>query len=406
MRHRTFTTVLALFAASVIVEYAQPGLRYLKYLIPVVALLLAAITPAPAAPELAAATRSFTRLLWVTVAAIAISALVALYDQELTARFVAETFFVLAPLVAARVVFPYADPVRLERYVDLLFASVVAAYAISSGPAALAMLRDPAAMALALFTSISDAESGLSFVFGLFCLFYLVRGRRRASLLAFVFVVLSIKRIAIAGTLAAALAYLALGAIKLDVHRHRRAIAVALVAVNAGILALTYFLSQGTFDRAIREYTGLSTDWVTMGRAELYELIFAKLPITPLGHGLGSTTVLLERHGMTAINAHSDLLKYAVEVGPIVASAWLYTFYKLAARSLPTLVLAAYLNVLLVTDNVSIYVDVMFTFYVLFGVLAVVRSPATPPHRNRDQDERDRESHRESEPGELAPLGA
>ena len=136
--HSTFAIVLALFVASIIVEYLRPEWRYVKYLLPVAACALAAITPAQPAPWLHGARDYFTTLLWVTAGGIAVSLLAALFEQSASTRLLEETYFILTPLAVARVMFPYLDRERLDRYIGYMFAGIVAAYVLDSGHAALA----------------------------------------------------------------------------------------------------------------------------------------------------------------------------------------------------------------------------------------------------------------------------
>jgi hypothetical protein len=107
-----------------------------------------------------------------------------------------------------------------------------------------------------------------------------------------------------------------------------------------------------------------------MGRARLFSLLADRLPETPvLGAGLGRITHVLTTEGAWLTNTHSDVLKHYIELGPAMFAAWIGCFYW-ASRRRGTLALAVLMNVLFLSDNVSIYFDVMFPFYLSFAYLA------------------------------------
>ncbi len=367
-----FGTVLALFGACTILEYASPSLRYLKYATPIATLLVIASSPRarPVSPN--DRTREyFVAMLRVAVAAVLVSLIVTLFQQRATNRFAEEVYFVCGPVLVAYLIFPSLEKQRVPQYAKYLFLTFVAAYVVENGLEIVESARDPANLLVQMVTSTLASESTASFAFGLFCLYFVFEKQRSWAWAvgSFALTVLSFKRVAILGTIVAFLAYQVMRLIRLDPHRGRRWIPIVMLAFNAMILFVIWKVAQGAFDDIVVDYTGLSTNWLTMGRAEAHRVVLDELGFSWFGSGLGSITALFESHRMSILNAHSDVLKYAIEVGPIVSSVWIYTFYRLHCRSRELLAVALYLNILFITDNVSIYFTFLFTFYLLTGFL-------------------------------------
>jgi hypothetical protein len=143
------------------------------------------------------------------------------------------------------------------------------------------------------------------------------------------------------------------------------------IAANALVLVLQYNLSAGNLDEIISRYTGMSANWLTMGRETLYATIFSRFEISWSGNGLGVITSYLEATGNGAQNAHSEVIKYAIEVGPLLSAAWVWALYRLARGSAAAVLLVLFTNIIFISDNVSIYFGYMFALYLLIGFLSV-----------------------------------
>jgi len=366
-RTYAFGAVLALFVGCFVLEAAAPELRYLKYFLPAAAALLVAGAPRTATPMAIAFRERFGSLIRLVAICVAISLIVTLAEQSFQQRLLEEAYFLLAPLIAAYLIFPHLDPRRIPAYVRASFLGTIAAYLIEYQGDIFELVRQPSQLAAKFLLSSGGAESGISFVFGAYCIYFLSVRARSWSLLSFALVVLSFKRIAIFGVVVAGLVYFVHRNLKIDVLRYRRALPIAFVAINALLLLVLYELGHGALDDAVRDYTGLDANWVTMGRAEMYDAIFSNGGMPWFGRGLGSITLFLQAQGMQVGNAHSDVIKYAVELGPIVSGAMIYAFYRRSLRTIGALMLMIYVNVVFITDNISIYFKTMFVFYVLQG---------------------------------------
>lgn len=374
-----FGVIVVLFLACLLLEAAAPDderARHAKYLLPLIAFGITAPLVPPAAPS-TFARRGLPKFLVLAAVTVAAAVAVTLLRHGPAGRALDEAYLALAPLVTASLIFPSLRVERIPIYADWLFLGTIAAYLIQRGGAIASAVSDPDGLWHQLLTSTSATESSAAFVFGLFTLYYLFTGRRNRASCAALFMLLGFKRIAMLATLMCALLCVLVPALRAEPPRRWRTIAFVALLVNAIVLAVLYQLSIGELDEVISAQTGMSSNWLTMGRASLYAEIFGAFDITWSGSGLGAITSHFVATRVEPQNAHSDVIKYTVEAGPLLAAAWLWGFYRLASGAAAALLLAVYTNILFATDNVSIYFGFMFVFYVLVG-LASVRAEQRP----------------------------
>jgi hypothetical protein len=381
----TFELVLGAFLALFVLESADESLRYIKYGLPVVAAMLVAGLAPPITEIWAEIRRHFGELFGVVAAVLAVALLYALARGSVNERFAEEAYFLLAPLALAYLVLPYLDPTRIESYARAAFMVVIGAYLVESGGELLELARAPSGFVTNFLLSTGGAESGTSFVFGLFVIYFAASRRWRWTAVAFAFTVLSFKRIAVLGAVVGIAALVAARATGFEPAKHRRAVAIGGVIANAVVLIVLYLLARGVLDDLVLDYTGLPANWVTMGRAGMYAEMFDHGGISIAGRGLGDLTTFLYASGYDVGNAHSDVIKYVLELGPVLSAILMYRFYRSSSRTLELLVLLGFLDVLFITDNVSIYFRVMFVFYLIQACMlaradrAVSRSYAPAP---------------------------
>lgn len=365
----TFELWLVCFIACLLLQSLYAPLRYLKYALPFLALALFALTPPSQAPREHLVRSHFRGPALALALALLLSVLAALSHQTFGRRFVEEAFFLAGPLAVAWVALPHLNPRRHSKYALWVFGGLCGAYLIEHGAAVLSLAASPGVVAQRFLSSDLDVESSTSFTFGLMCLYFTFRRQRLLSILAFLLVIVSFKRVAILATATTLLAYAVARTAHLDLTPHRRWLPVAMVAVNAGLVLTLYLLSLGTFEAAIQDATGVTSNFLLMGRVHLYDLVIQDGGFSAIGRGLGDITTFLRDQGMGIENAHSDILKYTLELGPIAASILLVACYRASTRSLQHLALMFYMNILFLTDNTSIYFEPMFVFYFLQALL-------------------------------------
>lgn len=365
-----FGAILAAFVACQLAESVTPDLRYAKYLLPVIALGIAGPLLPRGAP-IRFVRRELRDFAALAAIAIATSLVITRFLGAPMTRARDEAYFVMAPLITSYLMFPSLRIERISAYVDWLFFGVTGGFVLECGWAIINVFSHAEGFWVRLLMSTSAAESSSSFVFGLLTLYYLFTGRRARALWAAGLMMAGGKRIAIVGSLVCGLLWAVIRITRADVRRCWRLIALLAIAANTLILVLLHSLSVGTLDEIVSRHTGMSANWFTMGRETLYATIFSRFEISWSGSGLGAITSYLQASGSGAGNPHSDVIKYAIEVGPLLSAVWVWALYRLARGSAAALLLVLYTNVVFISDNVSIYFGYMFVLYLLIGFLSV-----------------------------------
>lgn len=367
VQHQTSLHVaVVMFAGYVLLSRVEPDLRYTRYVLPIALAILWLARRA-----YGDATKLFTPPLS-TFAAMVIavcgsSAVVIGMTSTYYARFFEEALFLAAPLGAAIIC------ASLKRHdgdgpMYALLAILMIDYMWEIGLSTVVFVSSNlGAFTADLMQSNAPTESIRAFSFGVLAVFFLVRRRINAAVLSILLTLLAGKRIVLVGLLAAA--PLAIVSPSLLTRKRRALVAVVAIALNvATALSLRNLDNWGISER-IQEVTLQSADAVLMGRQRLFALVADRLPDSPfLGAGLGRITSILESESAWLTNTHSDLLKYYMELGPAIFACWIGCFYW-ASRAKGALALVVFMNVLFLSDNVSIYFDVMFPFYLALAYL-------------------------------------
>ena len=358
---------LLMFAVYVFLARIDPELRYARYVLPA-ALAVLWLARRSQGENLAFLTEPLASYARVTGAICVWSAIAIAVTTSFFPRFFEEVLFLVAPLGAAMICASLKrEDGEWPFYV--LFAILTVDYVWEIGPTTMMeAFRRPGAFTADLLQSAAPTESVRAFGFGVLAIFFLARRQLLGAGLCFVLAVLGGKRIVLLGLLVAV--PVALVAPSSFQDRKRRAV-FALLAVALNIMAalsLRNLDEWGIADR-IQAMTLQSADAVLMGRARLFAIVADRLPSAPvLGAGLGRITDVLESERAWLTNTHSDVLKHFIELGPVMFAAWIGCFYWTSRRK-GMLALTMFMNVLFLSDNVSIYFDVMFPFYLAVAYL-------------------------------------
>jgi hypothetical protein len=212
--------------------------------------------------------------------------------------------------------------------------------------------------------SQSTFESGFSYVFGLLAVWAAYARRWRAFGLAFILALLTLKRIVILGVLICV-------ALQFFPRPMVRTILRPLPMLLANILFIGFILSysSGSLNLLIHDLTGQSADQFGMGRQGLYGHVVIDIFRDPwrfllVGMGPGQVYDAL-KGGMVWVskeNLHADTLKIFYEYGGVVLAAFVWALY--SSRRLGVLLIALYINIVLLTDNTLIY-----PFFIFFATL-------------------------------------
>ena len=357
---------LVMFAAYVFLARLAPELRYARYVLPLTlaGLWLARRAQGERLPVFNAPLSAFAVM---TAIVCTWSAIVIGTTSDFYGRFFEEAIFLFAPLGAAMI----CASLRREDGdwpFFVLLAILALDYFWEIGITTMAeAVRQPGLFMTDLLESTAPTESIRAFSFGVLAIFLLTRRRLLGAAVCLVLACMAGKRIVLLGLVAAIpLVYVTPA---LNRPRRRLVLTTIAIALNVAIaLALRNLEEWGIADR-IQEATLQSADAVLMGRAKLYALLTDRLPDAPLlGAGLGRITHVLQAEDAWLTNTHSDVLKHFIELGPFMFALWIGCFYW-TSRDKGALALTVFTNVLFLSDNVSIYFDVMFPFYLAFAYL-------------------------------------
>ncbi|MEY8213715.1 MAG: O-antigen ligase family protein [Colwellia sp.] len=217
--------------------------------------------------------------------------------------------------------------------------------------------------------SISESkapfEGSVSFVFGGFFLYFMMFKDKKGMILSALLMFLSLKRIALLGVFVG-------GAVWFipSLWRMLSSNRIFLLLVNLGFILFLFLLVDGFFDDVLELYTGKGAQEITLGRLNHYvgvlENIGNNFLSFFLGGGAGSTYELAMQYDYfdrVGGNLHSDTLKVFYEYGFVIFCV----FFGLlsAVKGKAALVMSIYMMCLFFTDNVIVYVSVMFFLLLL-----------------------------------------
>ncbi|KYP15964.1 O-antigen ligase family protein [Flavihumibacter sp. CACIAM 22H1] len=278
-------------------------------------------------------------------------------------RFYAEVYFVVSPILFALLIVALLPTTDLKKGVQLLFYTITLSFLAEKFIPIIQAITHPGQLISAFLTSELESESNYSFQFGMFLLVFMWDRNKLMSILAAGLLLLSFKRIAIFAVVVIGVLYLVQ---KISRNRFKPAENKFLLFLsNILVVTLLFLFFTGKFDSLIEETFGVSSNFITQGRYNVYQDIFAHFGQTELlGFGLGSINTFLSGAGYQLVNLHSDVLKVFFELGPPIFIAWIILYYSYVTNFL-TAALAIYMNILFFTDNVFIYFDVLFIFYFL-----------------------------------------
>lgn len=241
--------------------------------------------------------------------------------------------------------------------------------------------------------SATFAESAMSFVAGLFLLYWLTQKKDRSFWLMLVlnsvFLLLSMKRAALLGLMVAALV-LAMPAL----YRRYLLHPALMVALNLALIAAFVQLGTGALDGWARE-KGVVLRCLpeeaqcfdaTNGRLALIQDIAEEMHDTPQafilrGKGPGANYQMMKSVESQGGNLHNDMMRIAYEFGWLLFAGFIYLMYR--CREPLALAFAAYLNVVFYFDNVLIYTGVMVFVGLLLGQASLGQVSVRPHEVSR-----------------------
>lgn len=318
------------------------GARYIKYLVPIFCLIYW-IQSSEWCIKLTPATTPFSVLIIASLPLLIFSNAYGAFDLYfyLTA---------LAPFLFATGL--RINPERAFVYTSIVYVIVILPKFLSQG-------------FYYSFSSSSSVfeQSTFAFVFGLYSVYFLHTKNFKYFAISLILSILVLKRISI----------LAIFLISVINFFPKKYLVLLLrpwlmVGLNVFSVFIVFLITTAWFDGFSRETFGMNASQLTQGRNVLYqamhELQHNGLLGLLFGNGLGVTySLAADTIGHDSkVNIHSDILKIYLESGLVILCIFIYLLYKSSRVIFP---LVLYINIIFLTDNISTYVLVMFTFYFL-----------------------------------------
>lgn len=361
MKVNLFKLFLCLFLLFILASTIFYPLRYLKYTLPLFAFPFYIFNRNGLRKD---GYRYYYYLLVFYSFVIIVLLLKEMVQADLSARFIPNAVFILSPLLFFIFIQPFYDKKQNASYVKLILYACILMFFVSEGSDLLLVIKE-ANFFGALLSSEFPTESNLAYVFGfLFLYFILEEYPIRYKLIAFIFLLLCFKRVVLGATLASIFVYALISFLKVNVSKRRIWLVLTALGINLLFVQFTILIVDGVYDQLVYENTGLSLDRLLMGRKTLYSLAFEGIGnFSWFGAGLGSVDDVINDFYGIHINLHSEVLRNYLEFGVVFFVLWIVVLFYQSIFSLKSIVFLCYLNILLLTDNVFIYFEIMFYFY-------------------------------------------
>jgi len=339
-----------------------PVLRYSKYLAAPLALIYFISTRVNRFNSVKSYFNSF--IIFYSILGMS-SIIVNLFQGSVTSRSFANIYFIFSAIIPAYFIARTNLKQNVEKYIFITFWAFVASYFIEIAAFGKTISLSIDTYVNALYESGISSESGLSFVFCLYFIYFLIIGNKKYGLLSFLLTIFSFKRIAIA-VIVFAIFYLIIPKRLMRFWAVRYAKNLLLFGGIIGYIYLAYGISYGYLDDFFQQTFQMSSNHFLQGRKTLYNVLFDNAGVFSwFGIGLGKIDSLSLQHLGSVWNIHSDILKMYYEFGIILFLIWIYLSIKFHSKDRNLLLMFSSMLILYSTDNVFIYQNVMFVFYLI-----------------------------------------
>jgi hypothetical protein len=332
-----FTIIIGVSLLSTII----PGIQYFKYALPLVAIFIYFIIEKksylvrPNNLNLAL----LLYIIWGALGFIVSDSPHLIYGSK-------DLFFVTAYLI------PFCLYTNKDTDLVIVFYIYSAFFLLST------LGMDAATFSLA--DSTAPFEGAACFVFGMFALYFSMEKKYKEMAFTMILMLLTMKRIALLAFLLCQLVWLAPLLLQKKVLNR-----IFFLLVNSIFVCLIILIGGGWVDDLILEITGKGVNFFTLGRFNIYMGVVDEIIRSPLnliiGNGVGSSyplTIINTTDLLSFNNLHSDSLKLFYEHGIIFFTLFFLLASKL--QNIKSKIILLYVCILFITDNVLIYVSVMF----------------------------------------------
>ena len=215
-------------------------------------------------------------------------------------------------------------------------------------------------------------ESQYAFVLGIYFILFLWKKRFLLGVLAAMGLYLATKRIAILATVLTICFLLFFRAVRNEALKQRLLRVSILLTIGVPFLYI-YVIRSGILEKLVYHF-----NIQTMGRLNIYGRMseYYYLGFSYLGKGIGSARAIVESFGYEHYQLlHNDILSFYIELGFIgFLIFWIMygaIFFKLCRKvntdkMIILIAMFIYTVIIFMTDNISIYMNYFYPFYILF----------------------------------------
>lgn len=366
MRDIIKITLFGYIIVLLLSEFVLFSARYIFYILPFIVIGIAFLTQKV---KLDGFTKNMLVIISIFLIASAVPMVTSVLEgNRFFVRSLKELVFVLPVYFMVIFAKKSLDPNQFTRYLSYFVVLLTLLFFVQDFQSIGSLLRN---LTRFLLSSKSDTESTYASVYGILCVYFFVTKKYRLFALALLLVIIGSKRIVLGGVFISIL----IGTIIERLNLSSKIVISGAVLGNIMMVAFLVNMSSGTYDAIVREYLGISTNQLVMGRAVIYKTVLENFDgFFLFGQGLGSTSHFLQSSNFLINDSrllHSDLLKIYLELGFILFIVYFYTFYRFTKYSKKTIYVLLYINVLYLTGNTLIFVHVNIIMYLILTAIYV-----------------------------------
>jgi hypothetical protein len=363
MKVNGFLLFVLLFLGVIVLTSIYSPLRYIRYFLPLIPLVFYVDSGKLAVNKRVSG--YFTTFIVFYLGVIFYFLIRDFVIADFAQRFFANAIFLMAPLLYMFFIQPFFKPDQIRSYVLTIFFVNIAVFLYEDLGDLIDVLSDFDIFNQVFITSNILTENHLGYVFGFFVLYFIMQKYSKTyRVIAIIFLILCFKRITLAAVAVCLPTYFLLSFLGINMANQRKKFAILGILINLAYVTVTFLIVSKVFDEFIFEYTGLSTDRFMMGRQQFYSQAFEHAgTVNWFGVGIGKMDDIMLFFYGSKMNLHSEILRTYFEFGFFIFIIWLFILFYNNLFSNKAGFFLAYLNILLLTDNVLVYFDIMFYFY-------------------------------------------
>ena len=282
----------------------------------------------------------------------------------LSFRFFQEVVLIALPVITALLITGFKN-LSIAKLIDKLFIVYILAFVCFFYKELLNFPLLITSFVKALKLSTFPTESWMAFPFGMFLIYYIDQKNRIRIIISLLFFMMCFKRITfLAFFMSYGIYWFLYLFLKLEFNK--RKLVIYILGLNFLLLINMYMFVNGFYSYIIKQYTGITINHLTQGRFRIYnDAIDYFSDYIVFGSSLGITNIYLSEKFKDIAFLHSDLLKLILEIGILMFIIWLVSFMIINLNTKKSIPVILYINILFISDNVFIYFDTLFLFYLI-----------------------------------------